>query len=464
LDSNPPAPAAPSAGAPAPAAPAAAAPATAAEVDRQAFATQVLTGLGMPVTSANVNFLIAWMQREGGGGANNPLNTTLQYGGSTSLAGNSAGVQNYASAAIGVQATIQTLQSAAYGDIRAALKTGKADPNQTYNGLSTWSGGGYNTLSGIEPVNMQVSSSAGTGSGGSAFGAPPATTVNAQELEAQYGATDAFFKSVPELEGIVSQAVAGQWDEARFKAAVQNSAWYKNHNNAFRQWYQLGIENPAEADRQRQQTERQIGNLAQQYGINMPAGDITWLANTSLAAGWNDAQIEHALGGMVKGLGGSQVAAQNLGEMAKQYLVPLSPQALQAWEQSYVQTGQTGTTFDQFRSYLVQQAKSMYPGAAGALDSGITMQQYADPYAQLAAQTLQIPPNEVDFTQPKWQKALMQIDPKTGQRQSMNLSDWTSLLKTDPVYGYDTTQNARNDAADLANKIMTSFGFGGSMA
>jgi hypothetical protein len=44
----------------------------------------------------------------------------------------------------------------------------------------------------------------------------------------------------------------------------------------------------------------------------------------------------------------------------------------------------------------------------------------------------------------------------------MNLSDWTNTIRTDPTYGYDTTNGARVEAGNLANKIMTNFGFGGA--
>ena len=50
--------------------------------DATEWATAILTALGAPTTSANVDSMIAWFNSEQGGGQNNPLNTTLQTSGS----------------------------------------------------------------------------------------------------------------------------------------------------------------------------------------------------------------------------------------------------------------------------------------------------------------------------------------------------------------------------------------------
>lgn len=112
--------------------------------DRQTFAKSLLATIGAPQTSANVNSILAWINHEGGGGTNNPLNTTLQMGGSSSF--NSVGVQNYSSLATGVLANAKTLLGGNYSDIVAALKSGQGLCGRSFSGLSTWSGGGYSEV------------------------------------------------------------------------------------------------------------------------------------------------------------------------------------------------------------------------------------------------------------------------------------------------------------------------------
>lgn len=117
-----------------------------------AFWTQVLVDMGAPVTQSNIEALRAWSEREGGGGAWNPLNTTRPEAGSTSF--NKVGVQNYTSASQGAQATADSIRNGRYPSILAAFMTGSAFEALVSGGkgpigsqLRTWSGGGYNNIS-----------------------------------------------------------------------------------------------------------------------------------------------------------------------------------------------------------------------------------------------------------------------------------------------------------------------------
>lgn len=108
------------------------------------FAASVLKTAGFPVTAANVASVEAWVRREGGGGVNNPLNTTLRMPGSSSF--NSVGVQNYGSLSTGILATARTLLGGGYSDLIAAFKSGNGLCGRSFGGLSTWSGGGYSSV------------------------------------------------------------------------------------------------------------------------------------------------------------------------------------------------------------------------------------------------------------------------------------------------------------------------------
>jgi hypothetical protein len=112
--------------------------------DRMTFAKSLLATIGAPQTSANINSILGWINHEGGGGTNNPLNTTQAMGGSTSF--NSVGVQNFSSLAVGVAANAKTLLGGNYSDIVSALRSGQGLCGRSFSGLSTWSGGGYSQV------------------------------------------------------------------------------------------------------------------------------------------------------------------------------------------------------------------------------------------------------------------------------------------------------------------------------
>lgn len=133
------------------------------------FESDLLGRLGAPVTPGNLAFLTAWANKEGGGGRNNPLNTTMPAPGSSPLSGNPAGVQNYPSLTEGVNATYATLTSdRRYNDVVGALRSGTANPSGHYTGLATWSGGGYNSLAGVNTTAFRGNAFGGGASSSSA--------------------------------------------------------------------------------------------------------------------------------------------------------------------------------------------------------------------------------------------------------------------------------------------------------
>ncbi len=86
---------------------------------RGEFAREVLKGIDAPRSKRNMRSLISWMQAEGYGGENNPLNTTQEWAGATTF--NSSGVKNYPSLTVGISATIKTLNYSFYDEIVALL-------------------------------------------------------------------------------------------------------------------------------------------------------------------------------------------------------------------------------------------------------------------------------------------------------------------------------------------------------
>lgn len=90
------------------------------------FYKSVLSGIGAPVTDANLTFMRAWNQAEGmPAGQYNPWATTQGAAGATAI--NSVGVRAYPDAQTGINATVQTLQNGNYQGILDALQQG-TDP------------------------------------------------------------------------------------------------------------------------------------------------------------------------------------------------------------------------------------------------------------------------------------------------------------------------------------------------
>lgn len=272
------------------------------------------------------------------------------------------------------------------------------------------------------------------------------------------------FLQIPQVGSIIVQAAKGGWDEARLEGALSKTSWWQQTSQSARDWEALQKLDPATYNQRLYSTVSKVQQLAQKMGVGLYGRDILRFADDVNRYGWDTQQITDAIAGHFSyktGTTYSGEAATTLSTLkaaASDYLVPLSDATLTQWTKNIIDGSVDATSFD---AYLKEQAKSLFPGLSSAIDSGVTVKQYVEPYRQIASQLLEINPESVDFTQPKWQTALTQIDPKSGQRTAMSLSDWQRTLMTDPAYGYANTDNARQVASHIGASLMNEFGFTG---
>jgi hypothetical protein len=307
--------------------------------------------------------------------------------------------------------------------------------------------------------NPAGSSEAGAGAApgsSTTAGGGVSTHLDKKALAADYGYAAAFFNSSPELRRLLDMAVKGQWDAAKFTGRLMNTTWYKEHTSKERSWIQLTTADPAEAKRQMDERRNQVVQTYRSMGVAIPPKRLDSLVTDSLRFGWNDDQIQDAVAsefdykaGKTYGGAVGQTVDQ-LKKLAADYVVPISDKTMDAWT-THVLRGEA--TPDSFTSYLKTQAKSMFPELSAALDSGVTTVQYLDPYAQTAAQTLGINPDEVNWLDPKWSGLVFKTDPATGTRGVQSLADATRTLRTDTTFGYDKSAGAQSQAASLGLQL-----------
>lgn len=272
---------------------------------------------------------------------------------------------------------------------------------------------------------------------------------------------EAYLYNNPEIYPLIQEAAKKGYDENWLQGKVSQTSYWQHTDLKGRAWDEQMSTDPAEG---RRLIKGEIDDMKQwgaRFGLSLDEDTWNMLGEKSLRMGWDANQKHQALSAEMsyspgEGKADPQVVA-DLKKKAGDYYIPMSDRTISDWAR---QTMAADGNMDGFNSYLIQQAKSLYPSLTGALDRGVTVKQFADPYAQIAAKTLEIPEDQVDFTDPKWMKALVNPDPKTGDRTFMNMADWQTELKKNPIYGWDKTQNARGEAADLAQQIIHRFGGG----
>lgn len=266
---------------------------------------------------------------------------------------------------------------------------------------------------------------------------------------------------------IVKAEQAGQpWADAQITSALQATPYYQTTPGNVRDWDILRATDPATAKARMALTIRTVKDLSAELGVTLSqeggfgSQEFTFIQQ-AVSNNWDANEIRYQMLSLkdAKHQGGmyASLSAQ-IRTWANDMGVPLSDQAIADWANKL---GEGAIDQAGIQGYLQEQAKSLYPGLASAIDRGITVKQYADPYIQLAAQELNINPAGVSLTDPKWMSALNQVDPKTGARVSLSLDDWLREIRTNPVYGYDGTIQASTRASQLAMQLEQKFGAAG---
>lgn len=271
---------------------------------------------------------------------------------------------------------------------------------------------------------------------------------------------------VPELKAIIDRYATSQQsgtpmtaDELR--TAVEGSQYWKTHDAAQRQ-YDKDVAN-GEAQPKIDAQKTAIAQQAQVEGVTLDPARLDQMATDAVRNGWTTAQLDAAIAAEFRYQPGAQtgtIGRQELGikALAGDYLVPVSDSTLNQWDTQIAQSGGRLTS-ENFRQYFVDQAKSLFPQMSAQLDQGLTTQQLVDPYRQLAAKELDITPDSIDFTQPKWLGLISSVaDPKTGVMTMPGLAQAQQKIRSDPTYGWDSTTNGKTAYAQMGVALTQALG------
>jgi hypothetical protein len=285
-----------------------------------------------------------------------------------------------------------------------------------------------------------------------------------QKLLEQFPEFAPLFQAVPELQPLFIKSITEGWTTVKFAEELHKTDWWKKTPESARIWLALTASDPAQAQRQREQTVIQYAGIASREGVQVTLPQLAALAEQGLSQGWGTEEVTDNIIGLAKrkdpATGEIDSTVSQLKATAGDWGVPVSDANAFDWAKK-IRMGRSSQ--DAFEETMRQQAKSMFPALADAIDRGVSVRQYADPYAQLAAQTLEINPADFDLTDPKWQSALQVPVVKAGEKMShfrpQTLAEWRQTMMTDPKYGWDRTDNAKGAALDIGNSIAQQFGF-----
>lgn len=276
----------------------------------------------------------------------------------------------------------------------------------------------------------------------------------------QYGAYYAIIKGVPELSELIKNAVSQKWSNTKFTYELQQTNWYKTTSASTRTWDTNKQLDPASAQQQIDNRSATIRETALNLGVSLDDATINKLSEDSLRGSWDAQVLNNAIGAeATKTTGGmSQLRTGFMGQQLKQtaadYGIQLSDQTFNMWVDKIARGQENAKSFQQ---YALNTAKALFPSITAQLDQGLTFQQITDPYKQTAARTLEINPDTIDFTDPKWSKAITFTTDK-GEQRPMNSNEWGNYLRSERSLGYEYTNEARSRAYQVTSGLANLFG------
>lgn len=286
--------------------------------------------------------------------------------------------------------------------------------------------------------------------------APNASQADALQFIREHYGYGAWIFEHPDVAGVLTAAAKdGHWSDARLQGALGATDFFKQNTGTTIAWMNTETNDPATAKSLVDQEVNTVTTKAQAIGLDLDPDRARQIATDAKRFGWDDTQLTQAVGHEYhynptmaqKGI------AKQITDTARLYGVPMTDAGLDEWGRK-VASGDA--TADDFKVTMINQAKSLFPTLAADLDRGATVKDIFDPYAKLAATTLGVDANTIDILDPKWQRPLQSSDGKNPTR--MSTYDWSKTLRTDATYGWDTTDNARQEAAGFAHKIREGFG------
>lgn len=267
----------------------------------------------------------------------------------------------------------------------------------------------------------------------------------------------------PGVQQVLLDAANNEWPPEKLQAQLENTTYWKTTTKQQRAWDIAVATDPATAQRQFFLGAKRVQDMRSKLGVSISEEDYTRIASDAVRNGWSDEVTRTALLGAHASRGYQQVAGGDFGgtvtqlrSLAKDYGVTLSDETLYKHA-----TRLLDGSMDEVGAadYMRNQAKSRYARneqLVAALDTGLTVRQFADPFVQTAAKELAISPETIDLGQAKWSR-FMEEGSVPGQ-QGMTLDQWRQTIRSDQQYGWDKTQAARDEASQLTAQLARKFG------
>lgn len=279
-----------------------------------------------------------------------------------------------------------------------------------------------------------------------------------RNIAADYGWAYSVLEDNPQIFNVFEQAIENSWSPQRFIAEIQDTNWFKNHSDTWRQAMYLEQTDPQTAKQRKSEIGRTLQDQAGALGIEVTGKQLQEWSEQAFRFGWDQTKINNVLANQVRimgkhSVGGSLAETQDrLESFAYANGVNVSKPTMQRWLQAIVRGNSTTQEYEQ---YITKMAVAKFPNWHKELNAGMTVQEIAEPYRQTMAELLEVNPADVTVNDKTIMRALSRKNDK-GEYRELTLTDFEDEVRKDPRWQY--TENARQQVSGIAASLLQTFG------
>ena len=274
------------------------------------------------------------------------------------------------------------------------------------------------------------------------------------KTSADFGFVDAFLNAHKDVKAKVNLAIKNGWTPERLQGSIKTTTWWKTRTDAQRQYDLIIKENPKEAARQIALKREEVQTAASNLGVTLTAAEMNSMATAFYRDGSSQAEVQARLAANwdmgEKQTGQAAIAVDDIRQTAADYGVRLAP----ATQEKYTRQILAGDMDAKgWEDMIREQAKMLYAPISAQLDQGKTVKDVMGSYLQIAGSELGMDPEQMSLDDPRWTAAIY------GENNApMTAGQWTAKIRQDPLYGWDKTFGARQQASQLATEFGRAFG------
>lgn len=284
-----------------------------------------------------------------------------------------------------------------------------------------------------------------------------------EEVRITYPSLAYLLDTNPEVAAVLEQAINGDgirpWSLDRLFNAIYDTAWWKATEPSIRQAEHLRHVDPAGYQSLLDDKMNEAARLLDARGLNLSPNSIYVAAENSIQQGWDDDRFLYELidqsrvsGNRPDNLSDYNANLEALRQSHKAYFMPYDEETLNGWAWD-IMNGDL--SLSQVEAQVQQQAKANYSWLAPLIDQGFTLYEGTQTLRSAIADTLELSPTDIDFTQPEWNDYIA-YSPEGQDVRTMSLTEARAKARKDPRYRY--TDRANDKAERFRHIILSEFG------